>query len=175
MQLPWFLQGPNAQITANFATMFWQKTNQAWFKSLKQRFSVESTPTALELQALQLSLFVKKMNNQERQNLLARKQLVLGKLGTTKVLPVIKPIFALAVWRFEVMHSHPMASKYPNVALRFWYRPNNLNQDLEALEQRIKNLLLFFLPAKNTRHFQLIFEHANPGFGNIPFGEGFGV
>lgn len=173
MRLPWFLQGPKAQLIEQFADQFWRKTNQAWFKALKQRFSIESTPTALELQAKQLNIFVQNLNQQERKNLLARKQQILGKLGTASILNSAMFVFDLEVWRVEVMRGHLMSGKYPLAALRFWYRPKNNQQDA-GLELRIQQLLRFLLPAKNTKHFQLVYQFSNKGFASNPFGGGFG-
>jgi hypothetical protein len=90
--------------------------------------------------------------------------------GTTQDEALLMSFFSLAYVYAIDMRDHPLVSHlYPYQVIRYWVPPGAMDQEAD-----IRHILGIAIPARCTKHYQLLPWHESEGFGRTPFGRRFG-
>ncbi len=90
--------------------------------------------------------------------------------GTPQDVELLKSFFTLAYVYSIDMRDHPLVSHlYPFHLVRFWIPAVDVQTETD-----INHIIVMTLPARCTKHYQLLTWYEAAGFGRTPFGRKFG-
>ena len=103
-------------------------------------------------------------------NFLRQFEQYLERYGSDQGVALTQDIFGLTDFEVVVMRHTPLADRYAHVVVRLWIDAATADETFD----QIATYLTFVLPARCTKHFQLVRRHTGAGFGRTQFGRRYG-
>lgn len=165
----WWLSDAVSAALTSLAQKIWNALEtkiHAVFKSARIGWTTE---TGLEIFWADTNI-KPKVESSLKRSFLQNYNNFLQTAGTTKDEELLKSFFDLAYVYSIDMRDHPLMSElYPFHIIRYWIPPVDAQTRAD-----ICDILSIAIPARATKHYQLLTWYESGGFGRTPFGRRFG-